>query len=270
LARSAFVTLLKLLPVGLGLSLAPPASAVESNLYLIALAGQSNMTGAGDVNLLPVGFPARGRRIWNFTNADEWELAKEPIDSNVNQVDAVSRDKHPGVGPGLAMADAFAAKYPNVKVGLIPCAKSGSSIEQWQPDPSRDTLYGSCLYRQKQAELQGKIRAIVFWQGGRDGKTKESAEQWGQNFKTMVTAWRRDLGNPKLPVILLVLKPATRQTLKKYPDRDVVREQQLSVQLPYLTKIETIGYDYYSDDVHMTTAGQLALGPVIAAALPAP
>jgi hypothetical protein len=74
------------------------------------------------------------------------------------------------------------------------------------------------------------------------------------------------MGNPKLPVILLVLKPGTEQTLRKYP----VRQQQLSVQMPYLTKIETIGYDYNSDDIHLTTAGQLALGPVIAAALPAP
>jgi hypothetical protein len=47
-------------------------------------------------------------------------------------------------------------------------------------------------------------------------------------------------------------------------------QQQLSVQMPYLTKLETIGYNYYADDVHLTTAGQLAIGKVIAAALPAP
>jgi hypothetical protein len=52
--------------------------------------------------------------------------------------------------------------------------------------------------------------------------------------------------------------------------RDRQRQQQLSVQLPYITKIETIGYDHNSDDIHLTTAGQLALDPVIAAALPAP
>jgi hypothetical protein len=92
-----------------------------------------------------------GPRIWNFTNADTWELAREPIDSNCGQVDMVLRDKHPGVGPALAMADAFTAKHPGVSVGLIPCGKSGSSIEKWQPDTSRDLLYGSCLYRQKQA-----------------------------------------------------------------------------------------------------------------------
>jgi hypothetical protein len=256
--------------LAIGLALASPALAADSNLYLVALAGQSNMTGAGDVQLLPVGFPMNGPRIWNYTNADTWELAKEPVDSNSHQVDTVSLDKHPGVGPALAMADAFAAKYPYVKLGLIPCAKSGSSIEEWRPDRSRSTLYGSCLYRQAQARLKGKVRAVLFWQGGEDGKKKKAAKHWGKNFERMVTAWRTDLGDPNLPVILLVLKPGTEQTLKKYPYRDVVRQQQLTVQMPYLTKLETVGYDYDSDNIHLTTTGQLAIGQAIAAALPAP
>jgi hypothetical protein len=245
---------------GVATAVAVPAQAVERDLYLIALAGQSNMSGAGDVNALPVGFPKNGPRIWNFSNANTWELAKEPVHSN---------DEHPGVGPALAMADAFTTKYPHVSVGLIPCAKSGSGIAQWQPNLSQSSLYGSCLYRQKQAAQQGKLRALVFWQGGGDGKDKKRAESWGENFKRMVMAWRTDIGDPKLPVILLVVTPAE-QTLRKYPYRDVVRQQQLSVQMPYLTKIETIGYDHYSDGIHLTTLGQLALGPVIATALASP
>jgi hypothetical protein len=135
------------LPIGLCAALSTPAQAqaVDSNLYLIALAGQSNMTGARLklVSQLPAGFPVNASRIWNFTNADTWELAKEPIDSSLNQVDAVSLDNNPGVGPSLAMADAFATKNPRVRVGLVPCAKSGSSIDAWQPNSSRDSLYGS-------------------------------------------------------------------------------------------------------------------------------
>ena len=49
---------LKWLAMGIGIALAFPIDAVESNLYLVALAGQSNMTGAGDVKLLPVVLPA--------------------------------------------------------------------------------------------------------------------------------------------------------------------------------------------------------------------
>lgn len=252
------MTPLKSLLLCLAITFATPTQAVDRNLYLIALAGQSNMTGTGDVNDLPLGFPKNAPRLWNFTNAYTWELAKEPV------------HRKSGVGPALALADAFVSQNPHVNVGLIPCAKSGSSIKQWQRDLSRSSLYGSCLYRQKLAEQQGKVRALVFWQGGADGKKKKAAESWAENFKKMVTAWRADIGDPNLPVIMLVLKPGTEQTLKKYPYRDIVREQQLSVQIPYLTKIETIGYDYYEDDIHLTTRGQLALGPVIAKALASP
>src|SRR5262249_22185702 len=101
-------------------NLATPAIAqvVNSNLYLIALAGQSNMSGAGSVNDLPSGFPKNGLRIWNFTKACTWEIAKEPVDT---------MNYPPGVGPALAMADAFTTQYPHLSVGLIPCAKGGSS-----------------------------------------------------------------------------------------------------------------------------------------------
>jgi hypothetical protein len=261
---------LKWLTLGTALLIAVPTQAVDNNLYLIVLAGQSNMVGKGDVNDLPLGFPKNASRIWNFTKAYTWELAKEPLHRNSDEVDSVSRKRPPGVGPALAMADAFATQHPQVTIGLIPCAKGGSSIEEWQRDLSRSSLYGSCLYRQELAQQQGKIRALVFWQGGEDGKDKEAAKSWAKNFKRMVKAWRTDLGDPNLPVIMLVLKPGTKQTLKRFPYRDIVREQQLSVKMRYLTKIETIGYSYYRDDIHLTTAGQLALGPVIGKALTTP
>ena len=86
----------------------------------------------------------------------------------------------------------------------------------------------------------------------------------------MVEAWRTDIGDPDLPVIMLVLKSATQQTLRRNPYRDIVRAQQLSVKMRNLTKIETIAYDYSRDGIHLTTAGQLALGPVIAKAIATP
>jgi hypothetical protein len=222
-------TFAKLLSIGIVVAFATSTQTVNGNFYLVALAGQSNMTGEGDVNDLPLDFPKNGTRLWKFINANTWALAKEPV------------HERSGVGPALAMADAFASQNPHVNVGLIPCAKDSSRIAQWQRDLSRSTLYGSCLYRQKLAEQQGKVRALVFWQGGGDGKDKEAADSWAENFKKMVTAWRADLGDPNLQVIMLVLKPGTKKILKRNPYRDVVRQQQLSVQLPHLTKIETVG-----------------------------
>ena len=72
------MTPLKSLLLCFAITFAAPAQAVDRNLYLIDLAGQSNMTGKGDVNDLPLGFPKNAPRLWNFTNAYTWELAKEP------------------------------------------------------------------------------------------------------------------------------------------------------------------------------------------------
>ena len=66
--------------------------------------------------------------------------------------------------------------------------------------------------------------------GRTSAEFRSAAENWGKNFKQMVSAWGRDIGDPKLPVIVLLLRPGTEQTLSKFPYRDVVREQQPSVQ----------------------------------------
>jgi len=76
------------------------------------------------VSQLPAGFPANGSRIWNFTNADTWEPAKEPVHSNYHQVDTISHNRNPGVGPALATIISiglwsFFPLRPQVFVALI-------------------------------------------------------------------------------------------------------------------------------------------------------
>src|SRR5262245_8864262 len=104
------------------------AQSDPKDLYLIALMGQSNMVGHGELSELPPDFPRNPAKIWNYTNAYNWKPAKEPIDSASGQLDAVSLDERAAVGPSLAMADAFVASHPSISVGLIPCAKGASSI----------------------------------------------------------------------------------------------------------------------------------------------
>ena len=56
-----------------------PCSA-GTNPYLIALMGQSNMVGRGELLDLPPRFPVNPTRLWTFTNAYRWEPAKEPVE----------------------------------------------------------------------------------------------------------------------------------------------------------------------------------------------
>ena len=251
--------------------LAQPCSA-KQNLYLITLMGQSNMVGAGDVSELPAGFPAHPTKLWNFSNAYRWEPAREPVDSPRGQRDVVSLDKSAGVGPSLALADTFVSRHPDVSVGLIPCAKSGSSISQWQEKISRpeDSLFVSCMHRMKTVSpADGAIRAVVFWQGGRDAKRQEDARKWAERFATFVNELRNSLGNPNLPIIMVVLGDKDERVANKYPYWDLVREQQRSVNIPGVFKIEANGYER-EDGIHFTTKGQLAFGAALAGLLPAP
>lgn len=246
----------------------------QSDLYLIALMGQSNMEGRGELSELPAGFPANPAKIWNFTNAYKWEPAKEPIDSPEGQVDVVSIGRRGGVGPSLALADAFVSAHPSTSVGLIPCARGATKISEWlktQTDDQRSTLYGSCMNRMKTVSpANGTIRAVIFWQGGSDAKNEEDALSWKDRFTAFVAELRADLGNPDLPVIMVMLGDPDEKIAKKYPYWQVVRAQQHAVNIPGVAKIEANGYERRPDGIHFTTKGQLAFGAALASLLPAP
>jgi len=245
-----------------------------SNPYLIALIGQSNSVGRGELSDLPAGFPVNTTKLWNFTNAYVWEPAKEPIDSPFGQLDVVSLDKHAAVGPSLALADAFVSLYPTATVGLIPCAKGSSSISDWQKTnrtDQRNTLYGSCMTRMKAASLgKGMIRAVIFWQGGEDAKTEKDALKWKESFTTFVTDLRQDLGIPDLPIVLVMLAIHDKKAVAKSPYWQVVRQQQLAVDIHEVLKFDSDGYERKADGVHLSTKGQLALGAALAHLLPTP
>ena len=252
--------------------LAQPCSA-RTGLYLIALMGQSNMEGGGELSDLPAGFPANPTKLWNFTNSYKWEPAKEPVDSSQGQVDAVSLDARAGVGPSLALADAFVSAHPSTSVGLIPCAKGGSSISDWEKQITqpRSTLYGSCMNRMKAVSpADGAITAAIFWQGGADAKRQGDALKWKDRFTAFVTDLRTDLGNPNLPIVMVILGTPDKKALEKYPYWQVVRDQQHAVNIPGVAKIEADGYERKGDGIHFTTKGQLAFGAVLAGLLPAP
>jgi hypothetical protein len=250
-----------------------PSCSAPENLYLIALMGQSNMSGRGALSDLPPDFPKNPSKIWNFTNAYTWERAKEPVDSPKDQVDAVSKDKKAGVGPSLAIADAFVSRYPGTSVGLIPCSKGSTSIGQWQKSATakpRDTLYGSCLNRiNTVAPANGTLRAAIFWQGARDARNEQDAAKWKERFTAFVADLRRDVKNPDLPVIMLMLGERPVKATE-YHYWDVVKEQQHAVDIPGVIKVEAAGYDRKHGGGHFTAKSQLAIGEVLAKLLPAP
>ncbi len=243
-------------------------SNIQGRMKLYVLVGQSNMVGMAEI-------PAdvsTSANIFTFGNDYRWEVSEEPIDSSANQVDLVSADDAPGFGPALPFAQALIEQNNNQIIGLIPCAKSGSSITQWEKSPGDQSLYGSCLKRVRAASPMGTVSGILFFQGEADAIDPQqfpsllpNADAWAEKFATFAYNFRADIGNPRLP--LLYAQLGQPEDLEGLPNWGAVQTQQESLQIPDGTMVVT--QDLPMDGIHFTADSYRAIGQRFAEALAA-
>jgi hypothetical protein len=252
------------IPVGTGIP-----SEFQGKLSLFILAGQSNMSGRGELPASQTVHP----RVFMFGNDYRWKPALEPVDSAEEQVDKVSEDAvsdPAGFGPGLSFALRVAEKRPDPVIGLIPCAKGNTTISEWQRSLSDSTLYGSCLKRVRAASPAGKVAGFLFFQGESDALDLNqypdrvlSPADYATKFSDLVRDLRNDLYSPSLPVVFAQI--GSNNAPEAYTNWEVVRGQQRAIQLPCCAMIRTDDLPL-RDSEHFTTASYRAIGQRFAAA----
>lgn len=240
----------------------------QGRLKLYVLVGQSNMVGTAET-------PADVKpsaNIYTFGNDYQWKAARPAVDSAENQVDQVSADPEAAFGPALPFAQALIAQNNNQIIGLIPCAKNGSSITDWQRSLSDQSLYGSCLKRVRAASTIGTVAGILFFQGEADAidpkqypSLQPDAAAWAEKFASFAYNFRQDLGNPALPLVYAQLgQPGT---LEGLPNWDLVKQQQANLQIPNAALISTS--DLPMAGIHFTAEGYQVIGQRFADAIAA-
>jgi hypothetical protein len=236
----------------------PPAH--KGKLSLFILAGQSNMVGWAPLPEDVVTDP----RLYVFSNDYHWRVASDPIDDAYNQVDQVSLDRIAFFGPSMSFALASLERRPQVVIGLIPCAKNSSAIGQWQRDLSDQSLYGSCLKRAFAASPMGELSGILFFQGEADAvdpnlepEPEPNASDWAVLFTQFVTDFRKDLGQPELPIVFAQL--GSTSAMDAFTNWELVKEQQLAVELPMTAMITTDDLPLL-DGVHFTAESYINIG----------
>jgi hypothetical protein len=238
-------------------------------LSLFILAGQSNMVGFG---AMPETV-ATDERVYVFGNNYQWRVASEPVDDATDQVDEVSLDAEAGFGPATSFAFRMLEKDPNLVIGLIPCAKGSSSIEEWQQDDSVDTLYGSCLKRVRTAAEVGEVAGLLFFQGETEAVDPNlrmvsqqtlHPEDWDVWFAQMVEAFRQDLTDPDLPVVFAQI--GQHEAPDMLPNWEQVKDVQRSVSHHETSMIITEDLPL-GDPVHYSTEGYRAIGERFAEAM---
>jgi hypothetical protein len=157
------------------------------NLQLFLLIGQSNMAGRGTVGAQD---QVTNPRIFMLDQNDQWVLAKDPVHFDKPQV--------AGVGLCSEFARTLAKRDESVRIGLIPCAVGGTSLEQWKPGGK---LYASAVERAHVALKSGKLAGILWHQGEADS-SKEKTATYADRFAAMIAQLRTDLSAEKVPVIV--------------------------------------------------------------------
>lgn len=151
----------------------------------VLMIGQSNMAGRGFLDEVPT---ICNERIQMLRNG-RWQMMTEPINYD-----------RPVAGVGLA--GSFAAMWcmenQEDKIGLIPCAEGGSSLDDWAIDK---ILFKNAVSQAKFAIQDSELIGILWHQGENDS--------YGGNYQTyykklqvIVETLRKELDVPEIPFVM--------------------------------------------------------------------
>ena len=252
-------------------NLVPDPEAPTLDIVFV-LGGQSNMAGRGelaeraDLCGLSAALPAEGRAIVQRLSADGlWEAAREPLHEDIDT------RKTCGVGPGLVMAHRVAERLaessslaPGTRIGLVPCAVGGTSIEAWKQG---SPLYRMMLERARLAQAS-RARAFVFvwYQGESDTQDAERAAQYESRLRELLNNVRSDLSMPALRMVLVGI--TGRSDLVPHLERVRSATRRVYAELARagrgtVAMVDAAPLELKADGIHLTSAAQGTLGRML-------
>jgi len=211
--------------------------------HLFLLIGQSNMAGFGPLEQVK---PIRDPRIEVLRNGSFIE-ATEPLHQDHNRN---------GIGLGMSFAKVLADHWVTDRIGLIPCAVSGTAIKRWVPGAD---LYQRALRKTQQALPLGTLRGVLWLQGEADAATQKTAAKHALLFEKMVHNLRNDLGDAHLPFIsgglgdfLAKFRPCRRF--------DLINQHYQQANLTNYSFVSSVGLNHMGDGVHFDSPSLRTLG----------
>ncbi len=224
------------------------AQTPDPDFHIYLLMGQSNMAGRGVVEgkYARAGSP----RVISLDREGTWEPARHPLHFDKPTV--------AGVGPGLSFGIEMAKATRGKKIGLVPCAVGGTSIELWVPgafDPATKTHpYDDAVARIKLARQAGVIKGVIWHQGESD-RLGEQVLRYADNLKELISRIREETGDPSLPFIMGELSPFMDNvdTLNGIL-HDIARE------VPFTGVVTAEGMEHKGDGVHLDSPSATELG----------
>lgn len=151
----------------------------------VLMIGQSNMAGRGFIDEVPM---ICNERIQMLRNG-RWQMMTEPI----NYDRPVS-----GVGLAGSFASMWCLENEEDKIGLIPCAEGGSSLDDWAVDK---TFFRHAVSQAKFAMQDSELIGILWHQGENDSYGG-SYQTYYEKLHVIVEALRKELNAPEVSFII--------------------------------------------------------------------
>lgn len=151
----------------------------------VLMIGQSNMAGRGFIDEVPM---ICNERIQMLRNG-RWQMMTEPI----NYDRPVS-----GVGLAGSFAAMWCMENQEDKIGLIPCAEGGSSLDDWAVDK---TFFKHAV-NQAQFAMQDSELIGILWHQGENDSYGGGYQTYYEKLHVIVEALRKELNAPEVPFII--------------------------------------------------------------------
>ncbi|MEO8853178.1 MAG: sialate O-acetylesterase [Ginsengibacter sp.] len=226
----------------------PKTDVMDSSFDLYLLIGQSNMSGRGYITgkFITEGNP----NVFMLTKENQWVPAKNPLHFD--------KPKIVGVGPGLSFGIAMEKANPKHKIGLIPCAVGGTSIDTWKPggydEHTKTHPYDDMLEHLHAALKSGVLKGVIWLQGEEDSKP-EKAAVYLPKLETLIKELRSVSGNPDLPFVAGQLG----RYREEFQNINKVLKE-LPGQVPYTAIASSKGLTDRGDKTHFTSESQEKMG----------
>ena len=227
------------------------------DMYIVLLAGQSNMAGRGVYSQLAD--TTTYSNILSLNKDSVWVRAKHPL--HWDKAEAA-------VGMGIQFAHRLAlAIGGNVKIGLVPCAAGGTSIDNWLSSTyifnyngNNFNLYTNLIKRAKRAAKSGQIIGMIWHQGESDA-TAALYPTYRGKLKNLFVRIRTDLNIPNMPIVAGELGTylATNTSCPRW-DSINVQINRLKNELPYYAVASSASLTPNSDNTHFTAGSQIFFG----------
>lgn len=221
---------------------------VDSSFDLYLLIGQSNMSGRG---VITDKFKDEGNRnVFMLTKENRWIPAKNPLHFDKPTI--------VGVGPGLSFGINMEKANPANRIGLIPCAVGGTSIDAWTPGgydkPTKTHPYDDMLGHLQTAMKTGVLKGVIWLQGEADSEPQKAAV-YLPKLETLIKELRSVAGNSDLPFVagqLGIYREVYQNinnVLKDLPER-----------VPYTAVASSKGLTDKGDKTHFNSESQEKIG----------